>query len=332
MNISSIIKKWLVFITIALSCFCLISVVNASDLALKHSNNGCNSQAIAKGEGCFTYRVKSGNASIPVYYYVPDKLREDTKILFAMHGEERNAEDYRNDWRTIYDQHHNFIVLAPKFEQKWFPKAAGYNLGNMFTEDLSILNPHHQWAFTQIEHIFTFVKKNTGVNVNNYYLYGHSAGAQFVHRMVIFASSSAHIEKAVAAEAGSYTIPDEKRSYPCGLEKLTGASIPSVDLEKAFATPVTIILGTKDDQVLPSQHDSYACETQQGTNRLARGKYFYTEVKNFTRKTQRELNWTVKEVDAAHVVPNTNPPIEDPMLVSCAALEFFPKLTSVNCK
>ncbi|MCP6760435.1 MAG: hypothetical protein NHB32_17220 [Fischerella sp. CENA71] len=299
------------------------------------SADNCDPQVIKKGEGCFLYQVKSGNFSIPIYYYVPEKLSENTKVLFAMHGKKRNAQDYRNDWKSIYNnnnnEHNNFILLAPQFEQKWFPKAAGYNLGNMFTEDLNILNPRNKWAFTEIENIFTFVKRSTQVKANNYYIYGHSAGAQFVHRMVIF-MPDAHLEKAVAAEAGSYIIPDENSEYPCGLKKLTGESLPSVNLKKAFTIPMTIILGTKDNKVLSSEHDSYACAAQQGNNRLARGEYFYNQVKNITHQRKEDFNWTLKEVTATHIVANTNPPIEDPMLVSCAALEFFPKLTSVNCK
>ncbi|MEH1909492.1 MAG: hypothetical protein V7L05_18940 [Nostoc sp.] len=328
-------KKWLVFITIAFLCFYSTYLVNASNYALLSSDNSCNLRLMKKGEGCFLYKVKYANFSIPIYYYLPDTLQENTKVLFAMHGEKRNAQDYRNDWRKIYkynsDQHTNFILLAPQFEQKWFPKAVGYNLGNMFTEDLKILNPRNRWAFSEIENIFTFVKITTKVKANNYYLYGHSAGAQFVHRMVIF-MPHAHIQKAVAAEAGSYTIPDENREYPCGLKKLTGEPLSSVDLKKTFTIPMTIILGTKDNKVLPPEHDSYACDTQQGSNRLARGQYFYTHVKSIAHNRKEDFNWTLKQVTATHIVANTNPPIEDPMLVSCAALEFFPKLTFVNCK
>ncbi|MEH2063423.1 MAG: hypothetical protein V7K50_14355 [Nostoc sp.] len=328
-------KNWLFFIMATLVYFSSIYVVYASHHPLRHSDNSCNSTVIRKGEGCFVYKAKSSNFSIPVYYYLPNKLQEDTQVLFTMHGEKRNAQDYRNDWINIYksnsDQHTSFILLAPQFEQKWFPKAVGYNLGNMFTEDLKILNPRNKWAFTEVENIFTFVKKTTEVKADNYYIYGHSAGAQFVHRMVIF-MPNAHIKKAVAAEAGSYTIPDENREYPCGLKKLTGEQLSSVDLKKTFAIPMRIILGTKDNKILPSEHDSYACDTQQGSNRLARGEYFYTQIKSIVHNKKEDFNWTLKKVTATHIIANTNPPLEDPMLVSCAALEFFPKLTSVNCK
>ncbi len=46
---------------------------------------------------------------------------------------------------------------------------------------------------------------------------------------------------------------------------------------------------------------------------------------------KEDFQWTLKKVTAAHIVAKTNPPIEDPMLVSCAAKEFFPLLMGVNC-
>ncbi len=312
-----------------------IHSTNADEPVSKNSDNNCTLRVLKAGEGCFLYKVKSGNFSIPVYYYLPNQLKTNTKVVFAMHGEKRNALDYRNDWRNIYNRNSNdnsnFILLAPQFEQKWFHGAAGYNLGNMFTEDLSKLNPQSQWGFTQIENIFEFVKRNTKVSATNYYLYGHSAGAQFVHRMVIFMPHS-HIKKAVAAEAGSYTIPSEHTEYPCGLNKETGDKLPYLNLKTAFTTPTTIILGTKDDKTLTTEHDTYKCDAQQGTNRVLRGEYFYEKTKSIAGNKQEDFQWTLKKITAAHVIAKTNPPIEDPMLVSCAAKEFFPFLTDVNCK
>lgn len=328
-------KRFFTLITSITLYFSVTHLIYSSRSIAINTENSCTSKILKTGEGCFLYKTKASHFSIPVYYYLPDQLDANTTVVFAMHGEQRNAEDYRNDWRKIYDRkgsnNPNFILLAPQFEQKWFPKAPGYNLGNLFTEDLNTLNPQNQWAFTEIENIFKFVKTRTQISATNYYLYGHSAGAQFVHRMVIF-MPNAHIKKAVAAEAGSYTIPDTGTVYPCGLKKSTGDSLPSVDLKTSFSTPMTIILGTKDNRPLSRKHDTYSCDAQQGSDRLSRGEDFYTKVKSIAENRKEDFQWTLKKVTAAHIIPKTNPPIEDPMLVSCAALEFFPDLTGVNCQ
>ena len=322
-------KRFFVFTIVG---FFLIYQVNLSrSLSLKQKCT--DDSSLSKGEGCFIYQNKTRDSQIPVYYYLPEQVQKNTKVLFVLHGEQRNAEDYRNDWRKIYHNinNPNLIVLAPKFKQKWFPKTAGYNLGNLFTENLETLKPQNQWAFTQIEKIFELLKKTNKIEASNYYLYGHSAGAQFVHRLIIF-TPNAHIKKAIAAEAGSYTIPTQNINYPCGLGTKTGEQLPFVDLKTTFQIPMTILLGKKDNRSLSSQHDTYKCDTQQGANRLERGEYFYKQAKSISNSRNEVFNWTIKEVNAAHIVANTYPPIEDSMLVSCAALEFFPGLKGVYCQ
>lgn len=83
-----------------------------------------------------------------------------------------------------------------------------------------------------------------------------------------------HIKKAVAAEAGSYTILTEHMDYPCGLNKNTGDKLPYLNLKTAFSKPMTIILGTLDNKILSQSHDTYECDSQQGSNRLSCGEYF----------------------------------------------------------
>lgn len=111
--------------TIAQSSVTRYHSSKASGSVSKKSDNSCTSRVLKVGEGCFLYKVETGNFSIPVYYYLPLQLKTNTKVLFAMHGEKRNASDYRNDWRNIYNRNSsddsNFILLAPQFKQKRFP-------------------------------------------------------------------------------------------------------------------------------------------------------------------------------------------------------------------
>ncbi|MEH2201012.1 hypothetical protein [Nostoc sp.] len=323
------------FVAIATSIFLFFSFVHLAQISQADSQNfeqdNCHSRLLTKGEGCFVYQFKDRKTFIPVYYYLPNKLNSNTQIVFAISGEKRNARDYRNDWRNIYaDSQPSLILLAPQFQQNDFPGYVSYNLGNMFTKSLKRLKSQDQWAFSDIENIFDLVNKSEKLKLSTYYIYGHSAGAQFVHRMVIF-MPHARIRKAVAAEAGSYTIPDKYMEYPCGLRKQTGNQLPPVELKTVFSTPMTIILGTKDNKPLSDEHDTYSCDAKQGSNRLNRGEYFYTQVKRIASSRKENLSWTIKQVTAAHIVAHTNPPIEDPMLVSCAALEFFPNLKDINC-
>ena len=62
------------------------------------------------------------------------------------------------------------------------------------------------WAFTSIEYIFD-VLLVAGLKKNGYSLFGHSAGAQFAHRFVLFSPVGSRCLQVVSANAGWYTMP-----------------------------------------------------------------------------------------------------------------------------
>ncbi|MHC5928609.1 hypothetical protein [Nostoc sp.] len=244
-----------------------------------------------------------------------------------MHGEKRNAKDYRSDWRKIYnsnsDSQTNFILLAPQFAQNNFPGYASYNLGNTFYKISEATKTRRPMAFSDIENIFDFVKKSEKLQLSTYYIYGHSACLSAICTSDGYFYASCTDQKSCCVEAGLNTVPDKYIEYPCGLRKQTGNQLPPVELKTAFSTPMTIILGTKDNKPLSGEHDTYTCDAKQGSNRLNRGEYFYTQVKRIANSRKYNLSWTIKKVTAAHIVAHTNPPIEDPMLVISRSLRIF---------
>jgi pimeloyl-ACP methyl ester carboxylesterase len=103
----------------------------------------------------------------------------------------------------------------PEFAAADYPRAA-YQLGNL-ADGAGKLFPEGKWTFSAIEHLFDFVKKATGNTSERYHIYGHSAGGQFVHRMVLFLPE-ARYATAVTANAGWYTMPTfSGKKFPYGL-------------------------------------------------------------------------------------------------------------------
>ena len=120
-------------------------------------------------------------------------------------------------------------------------------------EDPSRPNPREVWSFTAIERIFRAVKSAARLNAAGYVLFGHSAGAQFVHRLLAHRVAGAeqeeggrtHLLQAVAANAGSYMLPTFEEPFPFGFGALE-KRVSKEDLAAFVAAPLTILLGQDD--------------------------------------------------------------------------------------
>ncbi|MFL2722017.1 MAG: hypothetical protein ACJ0E6_06075, partial [Gammaproteobacteria bacterium] len=52
-------------------------------------------------------------------YTLPKKIDKDTKILFIIHGNLRNADTYLNVWQDLANER-NVILVAPEFTRENF--------------------------------------------------------------------------------------------------------------------------------------------------------------------------------------------------------------------
>ena len=174
-------------------------------------------RSIPTGAACFVFVDPQGNADRPitVYTYRPQRYRANDPILFVMHGFLRNGREYRDQW-IAQAERFGVLLIVPEFSLKHYPNGGMYNRGNMFDDQGKPVD-RSKWTFSAVEHLFDRVKEMIGGANPTYYLYGHSAGSQFVHRLLIF-RPDARIEKAVAANAGWYTMPID-RAFPYGLKQ-----------------------------------------------------------------------------------------------------------------
>ncbi|NKF31987.1 hypothetical protein HER21_36775, partial [Pseudomonas sp. BGM005] len=115
---------------------------------------------------------------------------------------------------------------------------------------------------------FENVRARIGGEQTGFSIFGHSAGAQFVHRYVEFVPH-APVNVAVAANAGWYTMPDESARFPFGLD----GDAPQFDASAAFGRHLVILLGTDDVGTKNLRRDDEA--RAQGDTRLERGREFF---------------------------------------------------------
>lgn len=247
------------------------------------------------GSGHFRVAVPIGGGlkNIPVYYHRPGSYGADTPIVFVLHGLGRNARGYRDAWAGLAEKH-NLLVVAPEFSKSEFPKARHYNLGNVFAHD-GQRNPPDDWSFAIIDRLFARLAAWKLVGCTRYSLYGHSAGGQFVHRMVMLSARS-NIDIAVAANAGWYTLPSRDASWPYGLR---GAPIDAAMLRAAFARKLIILLGGKDNDPAHKHLRRTPEAMEQGSHRLDRGRFFMAQARDSAARFGVPFAWEKHDVPSA---------------------------------
>ena len=250
-------------------------------------------QGIRKGASDFIFRGYQALASKPVkvWYYVPQEEMEDLEIVCVMHGASRNGRDYRDSWISLANQY-NFILLAPEFSEAAYPGGRSYNLANMFDNN-DQQNPEELWAFNIIDALIEEVKEQIASKKDSFFIYGHSAGAQFVHRYHLFHPKN-KAQKSIAANAGWYTMPELDKAFPYGLE---GTPITTTDVQQAFSNKLIVLLGTDDNDPNASNLRQTLEAKEQGPHRFARGNYFFQQSQSAALKLNTVFNWELKTVE-----------------------------------
>lgn len=251
---------------------------------------------VASGKGTFTFNDAGGfpGKPMPVHTYLPEGVAPETApVLYVMHGTLRNGAEYRDLW-VDQAKKYGALLLVPEFSREDYPSGL-YNRGNVRGRDDAAPEPESRWTFGVLERLFDYFKKETGSREAGYRLYGHSAGGQFVHRLMLLQPQTRCL-RAVAANAGYYTLPtlDADPPYPFSLK-----GIPSVDATRqktVFGRDLVILLGEADtDPKDPDLYHSPEADAQ-GLYRLARGKYFYTAAQKEAQRVGVPLRWRLRTV------------------------------------
>jgi len=250
------------------------------------------------GSGVMHIALAPGKKPLEVFTYQPAGADETTPVVMVMTGVDRNAATYRNDWMTVADQYH-LRVVVPHFSEQDFPGAAGYNLGNLTDSKTHHRLPKSQWAFSIVDNVFTTLQKQGITQQKQYYLFGNSAGCQFVHRMLTLLPEP-NVKAAVCAAAGWWTLPDTDQRWPYGLREAPVA-VSQQQLNDYFAKPVLIAVGAEDDdpenRLLRKSKQAMA----QGTNRLERAESYFTTSQQRAEQNNTPFNWHFMDLsDVGH--------------------------------
>lgn len=211
-------------------------------------------------------------------------------VVFVQHGMLRNGDDYRDFWIAAADRH-DLLIVAPTFPNGDFPEPENYNNG-MVLDAEGKPTPRESWIYRAPALIAAALEEAGVMKGVKPKIFGHSAGGQFLHRMVSLFGMGP-FEAVGAANAGWYSLPDLEANFPAGLG---GLGYEKQDLVALLATPLHIMAGLNDCESnadnLPTQPEAIA----QGPGRLHRARNYFARGKAKAEELGVPFNWQMTEV------------------------------------
>jgi poly(3-hydroxybutyrate) depolymerase len=221
------------------------------------------------------------------FAYIPETLAADPEILVLVHGtpEEDDALStaryYANLW-SDFAAERGFILIVPAFNQEDFSSRKGDQVLGGYRGLFGRQINADEWVLRLVR----AHKEAHGSSQGKFYLYGHSAGGQFVARFLVTHPET--VKKAVITAAATYPYPTMDILWPYGMGELyttltwdsrnTFNVVITPDEETWLAAtqvPVSVIVGLDDNQEQPARPG------QQGNTRFMIGRNWVKEMCNF---------------------------------------------------
>jgi pimeloyl-ACP methyl ester carboxylesterase len=187
------------------------------------------------------------------------------------------------------------VVFAPLFDKDRFPSWR-YQRGGIIRDQR--LLPRDQWTVAMVSDLVAWARTMTGNPKAPYYLFGHSAGAQFLSRVAAF-QPPPDAMRIVIANPSTYVLPTTKELAPYGLGGVFDPAEGERRLKAYLELPITIYLGEEDtgDEDLAQT----ASAMGQGANRLERGQFTFDSAQSMARAKGWNFGWRlVTAPDVGH--------------------------------
>ena len=273
-----------------------------------------NKIELHEGSGNFYFFLDrlTGGKPIQIFYHKPTTFSSETQFLMVFTGTDRNAWDYRDDWIEISEEF-DVLIVSPSYPVQEYG-FNDYHLINMTTDisynlkskefeknkihvdeesiEFSTINHKNKWLINDFDQIFKQLRINLGLKQIKYDVFGHSAGAQIIHRWAMFYDSK-YVNHMVAANAGIYTLINESIFYPIGLKGVDHYFNPKV----ALSQKLLLMVGSLDNET-ETQGTMLHTKTLDlmGKGRLERAQSFIAHVNKYSQKNDIKNNWQLKIV------------------------------------
>ena len=225
---------------------------------------------------------------VEIFYITPEEINEDTKVIFVIHGNSRNAEDYLGAW-IPHVLNKNVIVAAPQFTKTDFRY---FFLLEMAESSGKINKNKNEYINNSISLFFNYMKSKFSLSTQTYSMFGHSAGAQFTHRYMLL-SKDRRISNAVVANAGWYTFINNAK-FPYGI-KSSPIIISDEDLRWFMSNKVNLLIGSED--IGSKSVNSSKGAKLQGITRVDRANNYFNSLITSAEDKNYAFRWNYKVLD-----------------------------------
>jgi len=241
-------------------------------------------QSLAAFETKNTTFAVWNNSDVELFYTLPEEINNQTQVLFIVHGGARDSEKYLDIWKK-FTEHKNIILVAPEFKRADYEDYEYLNI----SDDYGVLNKNlNEHLHNSLSIFFSFFKSKYNLEIDTYKLYGHSGGAQFVHRLLLF-SDYDNVSSAVIAGARSYTFLNNE-NYPYGLKESNHLSDKKI--KRYLSQRVTFLIGNQDIKKFESsKKNNIQAKAMQGNNRFEVGINYFNNLITVSERQKIPLRW-----------------------------------------
>ena len=234
--------------------------------------------------GSSELRTVQRGITLTVFTYHPEGC-EPQGLLFVFHGNSRNADDYRDHARR-FARRACLSVYAPLFDRERF-KGWQYHRGGIVRRQIP--ESPDDWTVSLVQGLVNLALERKGSAKKHVYLFGHSAGGQFLSRVAAYAPPK-DVRRFVVANPSTHVWPSLDEPIPYGFGGFPGwFPNPVLSLKRYLSLPVTIYLGSEDTGSRLLTRTAGA--VRQGTNRLERGKNAFKAARALALEKGWEFNW-----------------------------------------
>lgn len=252
-----------------------------------------------QGFGQFSFETVEGYWLRAFYYRATGFDSRDGRILFVQHGAGRNADGYVARAAPLAERH-DALVVGIEFTEEAYPHYhVPVTRERVRRLDPSEWPPVERRVCAELPRLYEAVRDELENRVGGYWAYGHSGGAQFIHRTLMFCPDS-RLRGVVIANAGWYTWPSFERTgvaldVPFGLSR---SPLTPDDLRRILSVPLVVLIGDRDTAHHSTEDSvcSAAGCVAQGDNRFERAHGFFSQAQTEADRLGVDLAWRLFEL------------------------------------